>query len=318
MKTKPSLLYLVSCIFFLLTLCPAPHALSQIPQGFNYQAIVRDGVTKQPIISQPVKVRITIETSLAAEVYQEEHLLSTDEFGVMAIVIGDGTPTGADLFEEIDWNEDPLYIKTELQYPVGGSYTEMGTAPLMSVPYAMVADSLSRPLTKLTVTGETTDMEEALFEVRNRDGQIIFAVYNEGVRVYVSDGDKKGVKGGFAIGGFGVDKQGVQKYFFVSGDSIRAYIDSTSTKAVKGGFAIGGFENTKAPGQEYLRVTRDSVRIYLDANPATKAPKGGFAIGGFDISKDPEEEYLRVTRDSTRIYVNDNPAKGVKGGFAIG
>src|SRR4030042_1814321 len=168
MKTKLLLSALLSFYFCLLS--------SQVPQGFNYQAIVRDGVTKQPIISQPVKVRITIETSLAAEVYQEEHLLSTDEFGVMAIVIGDGTPTGADLFEEIDWNEDPLYIKTELQYPVGGSYTEMGTAPLMSVPYAMVADSLSRPLTKLTVTGETTNMEEALFEVKNKDGQTIFAV----------------------------------------------------------------------------------------------------------------------------------------------
>ena len=76
----------------------------------------------------------------------------------------------------------------------------------MSVPYAMVADSLSRPLTKLTVTGETADMEEALFEVKNKDGQTIFAIYNEGVRAYVSDGDAKGVKGGFAIGGFGTGK----------------------------------------------------------------------------------------------------------------
>src|SRR4030043_1412297 len=258
MKTKLSLSALLSFYFCLLS--------SHVPQGFNSQAIVRDGTTKQPIISQPILVRITIEDVAETAVYQEEHSLSTDEFGIMAIVIGQGTPTGTDFFEDIDWNEESLYIKTELQYPVGGSYTEMGTAPLMSVPYAMVADSLSRPLTQLTVKGETTDMEEALFEVRNKDGQIIFAVYNEGVRAYVSDGDAKGVKGGFAIGGFGADKQGVQKYFFVSGDSIRAYIDSTSTKAVKGGFVIGGFENTKAPEQENLRVTRDRVRIYLDAN----------------------------------------------------
>jgi hypothetical protein len=315
MKTKVSILHLIPYVLFLLTLCPSPSALSQVPKGFNYQAIVRDGTTKQPIISQPILVRITIENAAETAVYQETHSLSTDEFGIMAIVIGDGTPAGTDLFEDIDWNEEPLFIKTELQYPVGGSYTEMGTAPLLSVPYAMVADSLSAPLTKLTVKGETTDMEEALFEVRNKDGQTIFAVYNEGVRVYVSDGDKKGPKGGFAIGGFGGDKQGVQKYFFVSPDSIRAYIDSTSTKAVKGGFAIGGFENTKAPGQEYLRVTRDSVRVYLDANPATKAVKGGFAIGGFDINKkgEPVQNYLDVTPSTTKIMTADT----VKG-FSVG
>src|SRR4030043_834622 len=309
MKTKLSLSNLVglrktfgsnvSAIFILMiffALGPEPCALSQIPQGFNYQAIVRDGVTKQPIISQSIKVRITIETSLAAEVYQEEHLLSTDEFGIMAIVIGDGNPTGTDLFEDIDWNEEPLYIKTELQYPVGGSYTEMGTAPLMSVPYAMVADNLSKPLTKLTVTGETADMTEALFEVRNKDGQLVFAVYNEGVRVYVDDG-AKGPKGGFAIGGFGTSKAGEQQLLFVSPDSIRAYIDSTSAKGAKGGFAIGGFGSTKSLNEEYLRVTRDSTRVYVNEK-AAKGVKGGFAIGGFGTTKGSISNFTSLTPEN--------------------
>ena len=207
MKPKLSLLFLVSCVVCLLTLCSAPSALSQVPQGFNYQAIVRDGTTKQPVISDDIIVRITIENAAETAVYQETHSLETDEFGIIAIVIGEGTPAGTDLFGEIDWNKEQLYLKTELKYPVTNpDFTGMGTAPLQSVPYAMVADSLSRPLTKLSVKGETSDMEEALFEVRNKDGQTVFAVYNEGVRVYVSDGDKKGPKGGFAIGGFGTDK----------------------------------------------------------------------------------------------------------------
>jgi hypothetical protein len=32
---------------------------------------------------------------------------------------------------------------------------------------------------------------KALFEVKNRTGQTVFAVYNEGVRVYVDDGSAK-------------------------------------------------------------------------------------------------------------------------------
>jgi len=43
--------------------------------------------------------------------------------------------------------------------------------------------------------------------VKNKDGQRIFAVYNDGVRIYVDDGD---AKGGFAIaliyGEFDTDK----------------------------------------------------------------------------------------------------------------
>ncbi len=147
MKPKFLLSALLSFSFYLLS--------SQVPQGFNYQAIVRDGTTKEPIISQSILVRITIENVAETALYQETHSLSTDEFGIMAVVIGEGTPTGTDLFEDIDWNEEPLYIKTELQYPVGGSYTEMGTAPLQSVPYAMVADEVE---TKQTLSLAGSDL----------------------------------------------------------------------------------------------------------------------------------------------------------------
>ncbi len=37
-----------------------------------------------------------------------------------------------------------------------------------------------------------------------------------------------------------------------------------SDKGVKGGFAIGGYGSIKAPDEEYLRVTRDSTRVYVN------------------------------------------------------
>jgi hypothetical protein len=42
---------------------------------------------------------------------------------------------------------------------------------------------LTGSLKKLAVAGGTTNMEEALFEVKNNLGQTVFAVYNEGVRI---------------------------------------------------------------------------------------------------------------------------------------
>jgi hypothetical protein len=64
----------------------------------------------------------------------------------------------------------------------------MGATRLYTVPYAMAANDLTGTLNKLKVTGDIDfNMDSASFEVRNKNGQTVFAVYNEGVRVYVDD-----------------------------------------------------------------------------------------------------------------------------------
>ncbi|MCX6302469.1 MAG: tail fiber domain-containing protein, partial [Bacteroidia bacterium] len=223
---------------------------------------------------------------------------------VFNLVIGTGTrQAGSALnFSDIDWAKTPLFLKIQIYNQ--GAWKYLGTSRLWSVPYAMVTNDIGAPLKKLAVTGETDNLEEALFEVKNKDGQIIFAVYNEGVRVYVSDGDEKGVKGGFAIGGFGTTKVSSQPYFIVRPDSIRMYLYDT-VKAVKGGFAIGGYGITKDRSQDYLFVSSDSIRAYID-NSSAKGPKGGFAIGGFGTVKDKAGHYFNVSTDTSNII---NPSQ---------
>jgi uncharacterized protein (TIGR02145 family) len=274
----------------------------QIPGGFNYQAIARDE-TGNPIINTTLPVTITIKSdSVGGTIYWEElhPTVSTNDFGLLTLIIGKGsrqTASTAATFDDINWNLTPIFIKTQVFYK--SQLLDMGTARLWSVPYAMVAGSLDGSVEKLEVAGKTTNMEEALFEVKNKDGKTVFAVYNEGVRVFVGDGlEGKGKKGGFAVGGFDMTK-GSQNYFVVNSDSIRAYIDTNTGKAKKGGFAVGGFDMTKATNEEYLRVTRDSTRIYL--NTEAKGKKSGFAVGGFDATKGARDEYLRVTTDSVKV-----------------
>ena len=68
----------------------------------------------------------------------------------------------------------------------------------------------------------------------------------------------------------------------MSPDSIRLYVDNDpNVKGVKGGFAIGGFDNTKGKKQDLLTVSSDSTRIYIKT-PEEGGATGGFAIGGFD------------------------------------
>ncbi len=176
------------------------------------------------------------------------------------------------------------------------------------------------PQGKLEVQGDGMEVpDEPLFEVKRQDGQTVFAVYPEGVRIYVEEESAKGTKGGFAIGGFNPATKGLTNEFLrVTPDSIRMYVNDDGTKGTKGGFAIGGFSPAvKGVTNEYLRVSPDSVRVYVDGD-ATKGTKGGFAIGGIRPLKGPDEEYLRVTPDSVRVYINDEGTKGTKGGFAIG
>ncbi|MFH2143459.1 MAG: hypothetical protein ABIJ97_13625 [Bacteroidota bacterium] len=117
----------------------------------------------------------------------------------------------------------------------------------------------------------------AIFAVQNSAGDTVFAVYPEGVRVWVNDagGSKAtGSRGGFAVGGFSPSK--------------------------------AGFTN------EFLRVTPDSVRVYIDDDfVGSKATgnRGGFAVGGFSPSKGSmTDNYFFVQDDSTRVYVNDSTA----------
>jgi hypothetical protein len=229
----------------------------------------------------------------------------TSPNGMFSLVVGKGFQVDgmATSFGEIDWSTGVKWLKTEIDH---GGWNPMGSSRLWSVPYAIAAGDISGALKKLEVAGETTALDEALFEVRNKNGQTVFAVYNEGVRIYVGDGENKAVKGGFAIGGFDETKQEPVNLMVVNRDSVRVYIyDDSLAKAVKGGFAIGGFDGSKGLTNDYLRVSPDSVRIYIDESSG-KSVKGGFAIGGFDESKATGSSYLNVATDPGGIV---NPSE---------
>ena len=278
-----------------LTLCHVTFVKGQVPQGFNYQAVARN-TNGDPITNQSLPVRITIQSdSLGGTLFwQEIHSgVSTNAYGILNLSIGQGArqvPSSLGSFSEIDWTITPKFIKTEVDF---NGWKNMGSARLWSVPYSMVAGDLGGPLKKLAVAGVTNDMEEPLFEVKNKNGQTVLAVYNEGVRIYVDDGDAKGIKGGFAIGGFGDAKAQSQEYFVVSPDSIRAYIGPSPAKGVKGGFAIGGLNPAKALPEEYLLITPENTRI--NVKEPVKGVKGGFAIGGLTETKTKVTTFTALT-----------------------
>ncbi len=154
---------------------------------------------------------------------------------------------------------------------------------------AKVGIGTSSPTARFEVHADATaSRTDALFEVKNTKGQTVFAVYDNGVRIYIDTTESKaGSPGGFAIKGIAGTKAS-RDYMWVTADSIRFYIDTAAvTAGSPGGFAIKGVaESAKGIGnEEYLRVTRDSTRVYVNTSTAKAGSPGGFAIKGLAGSK---------------------------------
>jgi hypothetical protein len=233
---------------------------------------------------------------------------------------GDGTLT-------FNFTDDSSYTTPNLAGPVlnaePGNLIYMDTTGWVSTDAIKIAGDKvaigSNPaISRLSVKGDSLAGEnDPIFEVKNKDGAVVFAVYDNGVEIYVDDtGKKKGVKGGFAVGGLSGGKANGTEYLRVTPDSVRIYLREDTAKGVKGGFAVGGLSGGKASPYELLKITPDSTRFYV--KQGAKGVKGGFAVGGLSGGKNMTNDFLHVSPDSVRIYIDESNAKGVKGGFAVG
>jgi hypothetical protein len=113
---------------------------AQAPQGFNYQAIIRN-TEGQPLSAQTVGIRISIQSEGGAPLhYVETHSAVTSQQGAVSLVVGNGTIVSG-VFADIPWNEGNIYIKVEVDPSGGNTYSQLGTTKLNAVPYSLFAAS---------------------------------------------------------------------------------------------------------------------------------------------------------------------------------
>ncbi|HPF94065.1 MAG TPA: hypothetical protein PLV65_09005, partial [Tenuifilaceae bacterium] len=129
-------------LYILLTaILIASSLFAQVPQKMSYQAVVRNAdnslVTNTSIGMQ---VSILQGSTDGTAVYVERHTTSTNANGLVTIEVGTGTVVSGN-FASIDWANGPYYFKTESDPAGGTSYTISGTSQLLSVPYALHAQT---------------------------------------------------------------------------------------------------------------------------------------------------------------------------------
>ncbi|MBC7390917.1 MAG: tail fiber domain-containing protein [Opitutaceae bacterium] len=119
---------------------------AQAPPKFNYQAVARDATTKLFIINKKIGVKIEIlNLTTNAIVYTEEQTANTNDYGLFSLSIGGGAG-----FSVIDWGTAAYSISISVD-PLGGTtYARIGSAQLLSVPYALYANKSGNQISSNT------------------------------------------------------------------------------------------------------------------------------------------------------------------------
>lgn len=135
------------CTYILLPLS----LFSQSPQLINYQAVARDNggnILSNQSIGILIEVRQALPTGTV--VYSETHNPTTNSFGLFNMAIGGGTPQVGTL-AAIDWSAGPYYTEISMDANGGTNYQSLGVSQMLSVPYALYAETSGTP----GVTGPT-------------------------------------------------------------------------------------------------------------------------------------------------------------------
>ena len=117
-------------------------------QGISYQAVIIDktpqevpgrDITGNILPNHPLMLRFSILDAAGTIEYQEEHITTTDMFGMINLMIGGGSQTviSPNPFAGIDWNGSTKSLKVDISLSdTDIFYTDFSYEELTFVPYA--------------------------------------------------------------------------------------------------------------------------------------------------------------------------------------
>ena len=119
--------------------------MAQVPNGFNYQAVARDG-NGNVLANKNITIIFNITNGQGGtSYYAENHKVTTNAQGLFNLVIGQGT-TSNDNFNTIPWSQnDNIWLKVEIKSSLYNGI--LGETKFWSMPYAKYAESAGKPLT---------------------------------------------------------------------------------------------------------------------------------------------------------------------------
>lgn len=164
-------------IFFLLLIASILPANAQI----GYQIALLNTATGEPRANVTVNADITITNSAGGMVYNTTQQVTTNDFGVMALTVGN-----ANTFEKVDWSKLPLYISVSVDGVL------IGKSQILHVPVAEYAKKSGTALTKEMIVGKWVNKFTGTFiegeegVIRKTSSSSIYTFNMDGSGTYTS------------------------------------------------------------------------------------------------------------------------------------
>ena len=151
MKTISTLWLFIGAVILMI-----PAGKAQNPSKISYQAVVRNA-NGALVVQSVVGLRLGIvkDSVNGALAYQEVFVPgpTTNSHGLLTVELGGGQAVSGS-WTGIDWSAGSYFVRTEVDLSGGTQYTLLGTTPLLTVPYALLADKV-RYLDRGTALGNT-------------------------------------------------------------------------------------------------------------------------------------------------------------------
>jgi hypothetical protein len=125
--------------------------------GISYQAVIIDPEKPQSItgdtqggvlVNQVVTIQFTVLNENDEEEYQEYHTTRTDSYGMINLVIGQGSSLKQQVFDEINWNGRIKKLKVEINFSGDPEFTILSEQLLTYMPHP-INEEEQRKLTLL-------------------------------------------------------------------------------------------------------------------------------------------------------------------------
>ena len=210
------------------------NAFAQAPEKMSYQAVVRDA-NSALVTSQVIGMQLSILQGSAngTAVYVETQLPATNTNGLVTFEIGAGTVVSG-VFNSIDWSNGPYFIQTETDPNGGTNYTISGTSQLLSVPYALHANTADSIVGGFSIT-ET----DPVFGAAIAAG--ITAVDTANWNNHIIDTDTQLDSAGVAALGFVAGPHTVDTQIDSAGIAALGFVTTSGTSLDSAGVAALGF-----------------------------------------------------------------------------
>jgi len=114
---------------------------AQAPQYLNYQGVARNS-SGTIITAGNIGIQFEILQGSASGplIYSEENFSAPSTAGIFTTAIGSGSNTTG-TFSSINWAGGPYFIRVSIDPAGGTAFSAVGTSQLLSVPYALYAET---------------------------------------------------------------------------------------------------------------------------------------------------------------------------------